>query len=152
MSTEIRFYHLERSTLDQALPLIVSKAYEKGHKLIIRTTNTKETKRLSDALWSFNEGSFLPHGTEKDPSSENQPILFATEANNQNNADVLILTAGQALHPADKDFALICDIFDGAQEEQLQAARTRWKALKDKNAYTLSYFQQNERGGWEKKA
>ena len=64
---------------------------------------------------------------------------------------MLILTHGVEAE-AVGEYTLCCDIFDGANEDQLQAARQRWKKWKDHGDLTLSYFQKNERGGWEKKA
>jgi len=42
-------------------------------------------------------------------------------------------------------------MINGRSQEDVQRERARWKALKNTGA-TLSYYQQNERGGWEKKA
>jgi len=42
-------------------------------------------------------------------------------------------------------------MINGRSQEDVQRERARWKALKNTGA-TLSYYQQNERGGWKKKA
>jgi DNA polymerase-3 subunit chi len=42
-------------------------------------------------------------------------------------------------------------MFDGNDENELNDARAQWKALKDAGL-PMSYFQQTESGGWEKKA
>ena len=42
-------------------------------------------------------------------------------------------------------------MFDGHDDEAVSAARQRWKAHKD-SGHALTYWQQTERGGWEKKA
>lgn len=152
MSTEIRFYHLERSTLDQALPLIVTKAYEKGHRIVIRASDAGQEKHIDKLLWTAIPESFLPHemsSSSKDPKAN--PICITSDANNPNDADVLISVEDVSAQDA-QSFALCCDIFDGAIEEKLKAARARWKAYKDQDNATLSYFQQTDRGGWEKKA
>lgn len=152
MASEIRFYHLLRSTLEQALPLIVTKAFEKGHRLLIKTNDAKEAAVLDKLLWTFDEQSFLPHGSEKTArNAEDQPIWITDKEENPNNADVLIVTSGETLEMS-KDFALCCDLFDGAKDDLLQAARERWKYWRDKDAFDISYFQQTDSGGWEKKA
>ena len=42
-------------------------------------------------------------------------------------------------------------LFDGNDADQFDAARAQWKRLKEQGL-GLTYWQQNERGGWEKKA
>ena len=148
--SEIRFYHLERQNLDTVLPMLLTKALEKGHKILVRTPNEAETERLNTHLWTFKENSFLPHGSAKDGKAEHQPIWITDKDENENNADVLILTHGQDIEDK-SDYALICDIFDGNNEEMLSAARARWKILKDSN-HTLTYWQQSANGGWEQKS
>jgi DNA polymerase III subunit chi len=41
-------------------------------------------------------------------------------------------------------------LFDGNDPDQLGAARAQWKTLKGQGV-SITYWQQNERGGWEKK-
>ncbi len=124
MPTEIRFYHLERATLDQALPLILTKAYEKGHRIVLRVPDQSEASRVNAMLWSWNEQSFLPHGTAEEGAAEDQPIWITDQEENPNHADVLVLTGGIEAGSIE-DYALCCDVFDGAKEDQLQAARGR---------------------------
>lgn len=149
--TEMRFYHLENTSLERALPQLLSAALSKGHRIVVKTPSEKDSERLNDILWSFKEDSFLPHGSAKDGHAKDQPIWITHENDNANTADVLVLTGGQDFD-GKEDFALCCDMFEGNDAEHLQQARTRWKALKDQEHFKLSYFQQNENGKWEKKA
>ncbi|MCS5604247.1 MAG: DNA polymerase III subunit chi, partial [Alphaproteobacteria bacterium] len=48
-------------------------------------------------------------------------------------------------------FARIIDMFDGHNKDVVGAARKRWQAYKDQG-FSLTYWQQTEGGGWEKKA
>ncbi len=43
------------------------------------------------------------------------------------------------------------DLFDGNDEDALAAARHRWKERKE-SGHAVTYWQQNDKGGWEKKA
>ena len=42
-------------------------------------------------------------------------------------------------------------MINGRSEADVKRERQRWKRLKDDGA-VLSYYQQNARGGWDKKA
>lgn len=147
--TDIRFYHLERQTLDQVLPSLLGKALSVGHKIVVKAANDQEVERLNTHLWSYDPNSFLPHGSKKDGNAELQPIWITTEEENPNGADVLILTQGTVSdHVA--DFKMCCEMFDGRHDETVKAARGRWKDYKEAG-HDLTYWQQGDRG-WEKKA
>lgn len=148
--TEIRFYHLQKQTLDQALPLILEKALEKGHRAIIKCADQNTISDLDKALWSYKETGFLPHGTAKDGAAESQPIYITCDDENPNNADLLIL-AGGAQSDELSNYKLCCDMFDGNNENELSAARNRWKSLID-TEHSTTYWQQTDTGGWDKKA
>lgn len=150
--SEIRFYHLLTQGLTQALPALVSKAYGGGHRIHIRVNNDAQAKNLSDAIWAYGGAhSFTPHGTEKDGEPEHQPIWISASEENANHAATLIITNGAELNAdAMKDVTLICDMFDGNDETAVTAARTRWKNYSDMDL-KLTYWQQNESGGWDEK-
>lgn len=148
--TEIRFYHLQQQSLDQALPLLLRKALDSGKRIYVRMKDDSRLNDLSDALWSYRDNGFLPHGLENEKYSEDQPVLIGHEGVISNKADMLVLTNG-AEHDKLDDFTLCCEMFNGQNQDEVTAARARWKAYKE-TGHTLTYWQQNERGGWEQKA
>ena len=147
--TDIRFYHLNTRTLDQALPEIVQKALSAGHKIVIRAPDDKEVERLNNLLWTFRPDSFIPHGSAKDGNPVHQPVWLSAENDNPNNANVLILTGGLQGGALD-GYTLACDIFDGRNHDNVLSARERWKQYKS-SGHALTYWQQTEKG-WEQKA
>lgn len=146
---EIRFYHLNTRTIDQALPEIVQKAFSAGHKILIRAASDADVEHFNTLLWTFRPDSFIPHGSKKDGHAEQQPVWLTAGNDNPNNADVLIAASGVAADSLD-GFTLACDIFDGRNEDNVLAARERWKACKAAG-HSLTYWQQTEKG-WEQKA
>jgi len=147
--TEIRFYHMERSTLEQALPALVTKALSIDHTIMIKTPDEQSREALNTHLWTFDPNSFLPHGSEKDGNPEHQPIWLTTKNDNENAADLLILTGGTT-HESLSDFKLVCEMLNGHDAEAVASARQRWKDYKDQG-FDITYWQQGDKG-WEKKA
>lgn len=147
---EVRFYHLEHTSLDQALPALLAKALEKGHRILVKTENDAEAERLNTHLWAYHPNSFIPHGTAKDGHTADQPVFLTAGNDNPNNSDILILTHDTE-NVDTETYTMICDMFDGRKEEQLSAARNRWKKYKDAG-YDVTYWQQSANGGWSKKA
>lgn len=147
--TDIRFYHMEQSTLDQALPAITAKAYQSGKHILIKTNDKKEAQRLNDLLWSFRADMFIPHGAEGDKDADQQPIWITSGDDNPNGASILILTHGMTSENI-ADFDMACEMLDGRVESQIKEARARWKTYKTDN-HDLTYWQQDDNGKWNKK-
>ncbi len=147
--TEIRFYHLENQRAENALPALLTKALENGHRIIVKTQDKESAKQLSEYLWVFDPATFIPHGTKSEGFEADQPVYLTHEDDNPNNADTLI-TLDSAESASYENFKLCCKIFDGRNENVLKKMRDDWKALKS-STHTLTYWQQGAKG-WEKKA
>ena len=148
--SEIRFYHLQSQSLEQALPALLSKAYQRGKNIVVKTSKDM-VEKLNEHLWIFNSNAFLPHGSAKDGNPDLQPIWITHEDENPNKAEILILTNNATSEIMD-DFPLCCEMFDGRNDAHVQDARTRWKTYKEDESLTLSYWQQTPQGGWDQKA
>ena len=148
--TEIRFYHLQRTRLEDTLPVMLERCYARGERELVMAGSRERVEALAAHLWTYRPESFLPHGTAKDGEAGAQPIYLTAGTENPNSAAVLILSDG-ATHPAIGDFRLACELFDGHDEEAVTAARQRWQAYKQAG-HALTYFQQNDAGKWEEKA
>ena len=77
-------------------------------------------------------------------------VLLTDGEGNPGGADVLVLADG-AWTDAPDGFAIVCVIFDGNDDAALVAARENWRRARDAG-HALTYWQEGERGGWEKKA
>lgn len=148
--TELRFYHLQKTSIYDALPVIVSKAYGTGKNVIIRTGQESVIKKLDEELWSFSSSSFIPHGTKKDKNPEDQAVYITDGMENPNKAEILFLVMG-ANEENIESFDLVCEVFNGADNDELIAARAKWKEHKD-SEIKLTYWQQQDDGSWVNKA
>ena len=105
--------------------------------------------KINTLLWTYNPATFLPHGSRKDGNEAEQPVYLTTLEENPNGANLLAVTDGSVPTEANV-FTRILDIFDGRDEQEVTAARARWKTYKDAGQ-NLQYWQQQENGGWAKK-
>ncbi|MFZ1988618.1 MAG: DNA polymerase III subunit chi [Alphaproteobacteria bacterium] len=147
---EVWFYHLESSNLDAVLPGLLEKGLERGWRALVRTTSRERMRALDDILWSYRDDSFLAHGSADDPDTELQPVLISANDAEYDRRELLILI-DQAEPGAIDAFERVILLFDGADEEALKAARTRWKEFSAQGV-AVTYYQQNAQGRWEKKA
>tara|TARA_B100000686_G_scaffold36983_1_gene38472 strand:+ start:2301 stop:2765 length:465 start_codon:yes stop_codon:yes gene_type:complete len=148
--TEIRFYHLQRSALEHALPKLLEKTLERGWRAVVMTGSEDRVEALNTVLWNYAPEGFLPHGSKKDGYSERQPVWLTDQDENPNAAVVLFLVDG-AKSERISEFELCCEIFDGRDDDAVAVARKHWKLCMN-SEFSLTYWQQTEEGAWEKKA
>ena len=146
--TEISFYHLLHTPVERALPKLMEKVLDSGARAVVRTGSTERAEALSGALWTYDQDSFLPHGTVRDGNPDKQPIWITPEDDNPNGADILIITDGAAADGLE-GYKRCLEMFDGRDEGAVAEARRRWADYKSAS-HDLTYWQQTERGGWEK--
>ncbi|MBB6251290.1 DNA polymerase III subunit chi [Nitrospirillum iridis] len=147
--TEVNFYHLQRSSLEQTLPDLLERSLARGWRAVVLSTVEDRSEQLAQHLWTWRTDSFLPHGTAKDGHAADQPIWLTATDERPNEAQVLFLIDG-ATSARMTEYTRVCDIFDGIDPDAVAAARQRWKAAKDAGL-DLTYWQQTDKG-WEKKA
>jgi DNA polymerase-3 subunit chi len=147
--TEIGFYHLRTMPLERALPKLLERALQQGYRVVVMAGSPERVEQLNALLWTYDDASFLPHGSARDGNAERQPIWLTCKDENPNAASMLVLVDG--MWPESRGAFLRClDIFDGRDEEAVAAARERWTQAKAEG-HSLTYWQQTE-AGWEKKA
>ena len=144
--TEVRFYHLVRKRLEHALPELLAKCFERGWRVVVMAGSADRAEALTQHLWTYNDRSFLPHGNTRDGEAADQPIWLTDTDENPNAATVLFLTDGARSDHVGR-YDLVCELFDGADADAVQAARGRWMAYRDAG-HVLAYWQQGEDGRW----
>jgi DNA polymerase III subunit chi len=148
--TEILFYHLTESTLEDALPPLLERSLERGWKVVVEAGNEERVASLNAHLWTYKEDGFLPHGAASDAYPEEQPVYLSTDAANPNGANVRFHIDG-SLPKIVEGYTRVIMMFDGHNNTQVADARTVWKRLKGEG-HDLTYWQQNQDRRWEKKA
>ncbi|MBI1363020.1 MAG: DNA polymerase III subunit chi [Proteobacteria bacterium] len=150
--TEISFYLVGDANTpagaDAMLPALLEKILQSGHKAVVRCPDDKRLERLNEYLWSYAPESFLPHGAAADGHADKQPVYLTTQDENPGGADILVRLSGADAGDF-SSYARVLDVFEGS-EPQKDAARKRWKDLKDKG-YPLIYWARED-GKWVKKA
>ena len=147
--TDIAFYHLQRSNLEDALPKLLERTLAAGKRALVRAGSTELVEALNAILWTQGKDSWLPHGSAKDGYAEDQPIWLTTDNDNPNGASFIFLTDNIVATDLDQ-FERCFDLFDGNDDASVTAARTRWKELSEAG-HELRYWQQNEQGKWVEK-
>jgi len=146
---EIRFHHLERRRVDQALPSLLETALEDGRRVLVRASSDEMVAALNERLWTYDDASFLPHGAAGDGDPMTQPIFLTSGLGNPNAATMLVRLLDAETSEADDAFDLVVLMFDGRDEAALGQARSEWRRLKDEGR-TISYWRESDEGVWER--
>jgi DNA polymerase-3 subunit chi len=146
-STTIQFYHLLSTSATRAVPKLMEKALGAGNRIVMLLGDDASLKQMSDALWTSNPDSFLPHGSARDGHASAQPIYLTLADENPNNANILCVLDG-SLPASAAHYTKLLDVFDGANDAAVAAARTRWAHYKAQG-FTLQYVKQQTGGGWK---
>jgi DNA polymerase-3 subunit chi len=147
--TDVWFYHLQRSSLAEALPSLVEKCLQRGWRVLVTSSDAERLDELDQALWTYADESFLPHGLDGRDPPERQPILLSADAAPKNRAKAHILLDGASIDRA-HGFERVIVLFDGTDDAAIRSARVQWSAAKEAGD-TVSYWQEIERGKWEKR-
>jgi DNA polymerase III subunit chi len=155
MATEVWFYHLQGEPLARVLPTLVERSLARGWKAVIQALTEERIGALDELLWTYSDESFLAHGTAREGDPHLQPVYLTTGTDNPNGASIRFCVEGadvaEVLAVADPAYERLIVLFDGADPDQLEAARGQWKLLKG-GTYELAYWQQAAGGRWERKA
>ena len=145
------FYHLTESRVEQALPRLVEMCLSRSWTVLVQSGDDDTLERLNEALWTYRDESFLPHGAAGSApgSPPDHPVWLDISADQSAGRDVHFVVAGAVPEGTEASQRIIY-MFDGHDADAVAAARKRWTVEKDAGR-TLTYWQQ-EGGRWQKKA
>ena len=124
--TEVSFYRTGPRQAGAAAREILEARLTKGRRTVVRLSEEDSLRRFDNWLWTYGEGSFLPHGTKADGHAERQPIYLTCEAGMPNEADLLLLFDGAEASVEEIDaLPAVAVVFD---REQAGPARKLWNA------------------------
>ena len=150
--TRVDFYHLQQKTLDEVLPKLLQKAYSTGKRIKVKIGTEERVEFINSLLWTYDDESFLPHGSKKDGFADQQPIWLSADIENPNTALFLFLVDGAEENAETlTQYERVFNIFDGNSAEAVQQARRLWKEYKN-SGYEVYYWQQDNAGKWIQKA
>ena len=148
---EVFFYHLQRQPLEAVLPMLLEKSLGRGWRAVVQLATEERLAALDDHLWTFSDESFLAHGTDREANAADQPVLLTLGPDNPNGAQIRFLCEGVDLPAEIGAYERMMILFDGTDPQALALARDQWRAVKAAG-HDATYWQQDERGRWERKA
>jgi DNA polymerase III subunit chi len=129
----VDFYVLEESSASARLKLackLAEKAYLTAQTALVWHSDAEELKTFDDMLWTFMDGSFVPHEVITPNGSGNEaPVVLSAGTAPQAQFDVIINLA-PAVPGCLSQTRRVAEIIDG-DDSRRRAGRTRFKAYRD---------------------
>lgn len=147
--TDIVFYHLTETSLDEALPVLVERSVARQWNVTIQAGDEVSRDRIDTRLWGYAADSFLPHGKDGDDPADQHPIFVTTTSMNHNASNIRFVVDNAELPDGLNTYERIAIMFDGNDDYSVNQARGNWKNLKDAG-HALTYWKQSPEGKWER--
>ncbi len=110
---------------------IAEKAYLAKQKVVVLFDDGALLPKFDDLLWTFGDGTFVPHDTVRDAGACDAPVALTIGALPATHTDVL-LNLGNTVPASFDRFARVAEFLD-ARPEVRAAGRERFKAYRGKS-------------------
>jgi DNA polymerase III subunit chi len=136
----VDFYILEDPSSSARLKLackLAEKAYLASQSVLVWHTDPAELKALDDMLWTFSDGSFVPHDTLTGGAAPEAPVLLSSGVAPPANVDIIINLAAD-LPACLSRTRRVAEIIDG-DDARRRAGRARFKAYRELGVQPASH-------------
>jgi DNA polymerase-3 subunit chi len=132
---EIDFYILNRGSGDNPLTLacrLAEKAVDREHRVLINTGSEADSARLNELLWTFSQGSFLPHRLLADGQAddEGEPIAIGSGHEPPAGSSTLMINLAPDVPRFFTRFSRIAELVDAGEDDKA-AGRERFRYYRD---------------------
>lgn len=110
---------------------VAEKAHQQGHRVYLHTTGPGASAQLDTLLWTFRDGSFVPHGLlERDSAPQETPVHIGHGQDPGPHMEVLINLAEQ-VPPFFSRFERVAEVIT-ADPQQKALGRERFRYYKER--------------------
>ncbi len=131
--TRVDFYLLNDNAetgKNLAVCKLAHKAFSLGHRIYIFAPDSGQARHLDQLLWTFNQGSFIPHGMSADMPDADIPVLIGYDEPPAAHEDVLIQLTAQVPEWFSR-FQRVAEVVNGGEADKAQA-RERFRFYRDR--------------------
>ena len=133
--TEIDFYILDSAAPNAGLLFacrLAEKAVDLGRHVLIRPPSRADARRLDELLWTYSQGSFLPHKLVSDAAREPvEPVLIDDGPGPRGERWDLLINLGADVPDYFSRYARLAEVVDG-DEGRRAHGRERYRYYRDR--------------------
>ncbi len=91
---------------------LTEKIYKSGYTLLLYTSSEKQSSDLDNLLWTFRQGSFVPHAIYTAGSSSSAPVLITNTMKDSNTPAQVLVNLGDDVPNCFSRFERVAEIVD----------------------------------------
>lgn len=142
--TQVDFYILKGDSDEARLQLacrIANKAMQRDHHVFINAGSAQQSKHLDDLLWTFSQGSFVPHRvvSEERGSDAMEPVLIGHDIEPATQRWQLMINLAHEVPAFFSRYERVAELVDGENARRAQG-RERYRFYRDRG-YPLKTHQ-----------
>jgi len=142
--TRVEFYILASEAADARLKMackIAEEALQSDRHVFINATSDTEARQLDELLWTYSQGSFIPHAIVREPPAQppREPVLIGLRAEPVGERWDLMINLAADVPEFFSRYEHVAELVDGdaARREQ---GRERYRFYRDRG-YALNTHQ-----------
>ncbi|MCU7933062.1 MAG: DNA polymerase III subunit chi [Candidatus Thiodiazotropha sp. (ex Codakia rugifera)] len=131
--TQVDFYVLDERAMGNRFTLacrLSEKIYHQGRRIYIHTGSEEESRHMDRLLWTFRQGSFIPHGMASQCDPLATPVIISHDGETGEEQDVLINLDNQVPNFFSR-FERVAEIID-KEPQVVTAGRERFRFYRDR--------------------
>lgn len=128
--TQVDFYLLNGDRRELIACRLVEKAWRLGHRVYLLAPDKPAALELDELLWTFSQGSFVPHAVVGGAADDEQPVLIGHDEPPAALDDVLVSLA-DAVPPWFNRFTRIAELV-GASDDDKARGRERYRFYRER--------------------
>ncbi len=132
--TRVDFYILKKNTPNVRVDFVcrlIEKVYKKGHNVVLHTEDARMAGMMDDLLWTWNQGSFIPHEIASDNDPADCPVVINHNPELETSRQDVLINLGSEVPLFFSQFERVTEIVD--QDTQVtQQARHRYRFYKER--------------------
>ena len=131
--TQVDFYVLDERATGNRFTLacrLSEKIYHQGRRIYIHTASDEETRHMDRLLWTFRQGSFIPHGTSGQCDPAVTPVIIGHQDDAGDEHDVLV-NLSPAVPGFFSRFERVAELID-KEPQVVSAGRERFRFYRDR--------------------
>lgn len=128
--TKVDFYILDTGSSEKTACRLAEKAYGQGKRIYIHTETEQQSQHMNELLWTFRDGSFVPHEPYQAGSTNESPIQIGCHKSPETDCEVLINLASEVPLFFSR-FLRVAELI-GPQQEAKTQGRERFRFYRDR--------------------
>ena len=128
--SEVFFYHLTQTRLEDTLPKILERALSADWSVELRIGMEADVELISNAIWKGPDDSFLPHCLEDNGKLYDYPIVLSKSPLSEVRDCLIVVDQAELQENEVEKFKRVCLLFDSKNEIELTNARETCKIKK----------------------